>query len=89
MLDCHCCRQHEASRAGQDSPGPAAYDAAAAALAGTVLGDRRTACFGRGTGREAGDSIESSAPGPGAYLVDEVWQLHSVSSLCQSIGKCD
>lgn len=71
------CRQFELQHAGQDSPGPACYDSVAAALAGSVLGDRRTAHFGTGSRGTAAAAIVVVAPGPGAYKCDEVC-LHTM-----------
>jgi hypothetical protein len=62
-------RQHEADHAELDYPGPACYDAAAAAaaVAGSVLGDRRTAHFGSGQREVAAKIKRTFAPGPGEY----------------------
>jgi hypothetical protein len=75
------CRQHEADHAGLDSPGPACYDtaAAAAAVAGSVLGDRRVAHFGSGE-REVSQKVKRSfAPGPGAYTGELVSTVPAAS----------
>ncbi|WIA12425.1 hypothetical protein OEZ85_012464 [Tetradesmus obliquus] len=81
-------KQHEADLAGLDSPGPACYDAAgaAAALAGSVLGDRRTAHFGSGEREVAAKVKRSFAPGPGAYAGELTKLSTHASSPAFSLG---